>query len=133
VAGGFLLLTVELLGLNHQTGPRVISVIATALGIVLALVVSLAGNSGLRRIIAIVFVLIALVGIFGYTMHSGGRARRAEATASLQLPDNQVVQRAVRSFSSMPPVFSPLSITGMALFGAVVALIGSAEAAARRN
>ena len=122
---GFAFILIELVAMGHTGGPRMISVIACALGVVLAL----AGMfvSGARKIIAILFVVLALTGVFGYMAHGGARGFRQNMAASAPVGDNQALQRAVRSFSNMPPSLAPLILTGLSLFGAAVTLMAVGE------
>lgn len=127
VAAGFAFLLVELLVMGHSNGPRLISVVAAALGAVFGLV-AMSQSSGLRRIMAILFVVLSLSGIFGFMAHSNGRSFRSQAVASAPATEDRTVRRALNSFGNMPPTLAPLMLTGLSLFGAVVALSASAEA-----
>jgi len=126
---GFAFILIELVMMGHTGGPRMISVIACALGVVLALAGMFA--SGARKIIAILFVVLALTGLFGFMAHGGAKGFRQNmaASAQSQIGDNQALQRAVRSFSNMPPALAPLILTGLSLFGAAVTLMAVGETA----
>ncbi len=125
VALGFAFVLLELLILGHTRGGQLISIIACALGIILA--VAGMAAAGARKIIAILFVVLALTGLMGFMAHSDGRSGRAAATVALPASDDRTLQRAVRSFSGLPPTLSPLILSGLALFGAAVTLMASAN------
>jgi hypothetical protein len=119
VAAGFAFLLAELVVMGHTNGPQLISVVACVLGILFALAGLAVG--GARRIISILFVVLALTGVFGFMAHSGGRNFRQTNTASLDVStQDRLVQRAVRSFSNMPPRLAPLMLSGLSLLGALV-------------
>jgi lysylphosphatidylglycerol synthetase-like protein (DUF2156 family) len=119
VVVGFAFLLAELVVMGHTNGPRVISVVACVLGILLALAGLVMGN--LRRIFAILFVVLALSGVWGFMAHSNGRNFRQTNTASIDVStQDRLVQRAMRSFSNMPPTLAPLMLTGLSLLGALV-------------
>ena len=125
VALGFAFTLIELVAMGHTRGPQMLSIIACALGVVFALAGMFA--AGARKIIAILFVVLALTGIFGFMAHGGARGFRQSMVASAQVGDNQALQRAVRSFSNMPPTLAPLILSGLSLFGAAVTLMAVGE------
>lgn len=127
-SAGFAFLLIELLVMGHRSGPRLISVVAAALGTAFGLV-AMSQNSGLRRVLTNLFVVLSLSGLFGFMAHSSGRSFRSQAVASVPATEDRTVRRALNSFGNLPPTFAPLMLTGLSLFGAVVALSASAEAA----
>lgn len=127
LAASFGFLALELILMGHTGGPRVISVIATALGAVLSFV-ALSPGAGLRRIVAILLVVVGLAGLLGFMSHSGARGFRQQAVTAAPATEDRTVRRALSSFGNLPPTLSPLSITGLALLAAAVTLASSAEA-----
>jgi hypothetical protein len=130
VAGGFAFILAELLGIQHAQGPKLIGTFAAAIGAVLGLV-GLSENPRVRRILSILFIVLALSGIYGFTVHSGARGFRGEGAAAVPASEDRTVQRALRSFTLLPPPLAPLALTGLSLMGAAFASIGSAAASER--
>jgi thiol:disulfide interchange protein len=127
VALGFAFLLAELVIMGHTNGPRLISVVACVLGILFALAGLAMSNA--RRIIAILFVVLALSGVFGFMAHGGARGFRQQNTAAaIQAASaDKDLQRALRSYSGMPPTLAPLMLSGLSLLGALVMLSGVGE------
>ncbi|MCW1971129.1 MAG: hypothetical protein KIH69_023720 [Anaerolineae bacterium] len=126
MAAGFAFLLAELVILNHTSGPRMIGAIACVAGIVLSLA-ALAPNSRLRQILAILFVLVALSGLFGANTHQGSRGFRQQGVASAPATEDRTIRRALNSFGNLPPTLAPLALSGLAMLGAAVTLAGSAK------
>ena len=124
VALGFAFVLLELVIMGHTRGGQLLSVIACVLGIILA-VAGLAATN-LRKVIAIVFVVLALAGLWGFLVHSGARSFRKNAVTSVQVGDDRTLQRAISSFSNLPPTLAPLILSGLSLFGAAVTMMARA-------
>ena len=130
VAGGFAFILIELLGIQHAQGTKMIGAVSAAIGAVLGLV-GLSENPQLRRILSILFIVLALTGIYGFTVHSGARGFRTQGAAAVPASEDRTVQRALRSFTLLPPPLAPLALTGLALMGAAFSSIGAAAATER--
>jgi hypothetical protein len=130
VALGFAGLVVELLGINHGQGGKLPGLVAAIIGTVLGLV-GLSESPGLRRILSILFIVLALSGLYGAFVHSGARGFRAQGAASAQVGEDRTLRRAINSFTLFPPPLAPLTLTGLSLMGAVFTSIGSAALADR--
>jgi hypothetical protein len=131
VVGGFAFLLAELVTLGHTNPPQLLSIIAPVLGIVFGLA-GLASNSRLRKIISILFIVLSLSGIMGTLAHSGARAFRGQMASSVQTED-RAVRRAIGSFTRLPPTLAPLMLSGLSLFGAYVAYLGTGTMMERKN
>lgn len=129
----FAFLLTELVLLGHTRGGQLISIIACVLGILFSLISLAASN--LRRIIAILFVVLALTGIVGFLTHGGARGFRQQNTAAaIQAATDRDIRRALSSFSNMPPTLSPFALSGLSLMGALVTLTAmNASASATRK
>lgn len=126
VAAGFAFLLAELLILNHTSGPRLIGVVTCVLGVIFSLV-ALAPNARVRQILAILFVLLALAGLFGANAHQGARGFRRQGVASAPATEDRTIRRALNSFGNLPPTLAPLALSGLAMLGAAVTLAASAK------
>jgi hypothetical protein len=131
VALGFAGLAVELIGINHGQGGKLPGLIAAVVGAVLAFV-GLSESPALRRILAILFIVLSLSGLYGsFVAHSGSRNFRATMAAGANVGEDRALRRAMNSFTLMPPPLAPLALTGLSLMGAVFTTIGSAAIADR--
>ena len=130
VAGGFAFILIELLGIQHAQGPKMIGAVAAAIGAVLGLV-GLSENPQLRRILSILFIVLALSGLYGAFVHNGARSFRAQGAAEVPASEDRTIGRALRSFTLLPPPLAPLALTGLALMGAAFSSIGAAVASER--
>lgn len=128
VAAGFAFLLVELVMLNHTGGPRLISVITCGLGIAFSLV-ALVNNRRLRQIVAVLFAILSLTGLYGFMTHQGARGFRQQGVAAAPATEDRTIRRALNSFGNLPPTLSPLALTGLSILGALVTLASTAEAA----
>ncbi len=127
VAAGFALLLGELLMIGHINQIQMVGVVSSAVGLILSLL-GFIPRVGLRRIVIGLFVVLALVGLFGVFIHMGGRARRQAQMASVQMPEDRLMRRALTSFRRNPPLVPPLALSGLSGLG-IVALLGAGAAA----
>jgi hypothetical protein len=99
IAGGYAVILAELMITNHTEGIQLVGVIASALGIVLALV-GMFMRGGAATAVAVVLIVLSLSGVGGVINHAssddGGE--------------------------TVPPPLAPLSLAGLSLMGAVVVL-----------
>lgn len=128
VAAGFAFILTELLILNHAGGPRLVALITCGLGIAFSLA-SLVNNPRLRQIVAILFVVLSLTGLYGFMTHQGARGFRQQGVAAAPATEDRTIRRALNSFGNLPPTLSPLALTGLSILGALVTLASTAEAA----
>ncbi len=126
VAAGFALLLGDLLLIGHTFQRQLIGVGAAALGLIASLI-ALVPRPGLRRIVTVLYVVVALVGLFGFYIHLGGRTRRQTQVATIPPSENRIIRRALTSFARNPPLVPPLALTGLATLGIVTLLSGSTE------
>jgi hypothetical protein len=126
---GFVLL--ELVMLGHTQGGKLTGAISAALGLVLG-VLGLANVGGLRKILPVLFLVLALSGLWGALAHSGARGFRSQGVSQIpaSVTEDRTVGRAVRSFAALPPTLAPIMLTGLALLGAIAALMASGESIA---
>ena len=129
VTAGFALLLVELLMINHIFQLQLIAVGSSAIGLLLSLFAFLP-RAGLRRIIAGLYVVLALVGLYGFSVHLSGRARHQQAAAAVPQSNDRTIRRALTSFARNPPLVPPLALSGLAALGIVSLLGAGAEAPA---
>lgn len=141
-AGGFVFLLAELLLESHWEGTQLIALVAAALGTVLTLF-SLAGQKGVALVA--VFLVLSVSGLFGTFQHFEARTEPGEG------PPNGAAVNAVEVAETVappttagpegdtdgppregrggggPPWLAPLSLSGLALLGAVATLAGGAR------
>lgn len=139
VAGGFALTAAELVYMRHTEETQLVGLVATLLGTVLA-VGGIWVRGGGRGFLAGTFVLLACSGIFGMVEHfeeiqeerQGVRWHQPVATwldrqGSAHADEEGSRERGEKEGEEEegehgPPPFAPLSVTGLALMGAVAAL-----------
>ncbi len=121
VAAGFAFLLGELLMIGHTFQRQLIGVGAAALGLIVSLI-ALVPRPGLRRIVLGLYVVLALVGLFGFFIHLGGRARRQTQVATVPPPEDRILRRALSTFARNPPLVPPLALSGLATLGIVTLL-----------
>jgi hypothetical protein len=141
VGVGFLVLLAELIGYRHFEGLQLIGTGATVVGAAAAFL-GIRASAGLRRALAGVFLVLALVGLLGMWEHNedrlGGEERRPPAAQVGQGgqggqagqggqvgPGGQGRQGGPGGFGGFrmpPPPLAPLSLSGFCLLGAVVLL-----------
>jgi hypothetical protein len=142
LAGGGLMVLVELLWTGHTDGIQLVGVIASALMVVLA-IVGLFAHGTLRVTLAVLFVLLSITGLVGVLEHNEAEGEadvpalvvnRADAgmmpisyrSLAPQQEDEEgeagEVTEAGEAGESAPPPLAPLSLSGLALMGAVVLL-----------
>jgi hypothetical protein len=134
---GFVFLLIELITLGHINFAKLYGAIAAGVGAVLGLAALFVGG-GVRRIVGILFLVLSLSGLYGFVIHSGARGSRNEGVAKVAQQEDRTIGRALRSFGLLPPVLSPLMLTGLALLGAAGAMaatveLGAAEGVVRRT
>ena len=128
----FAMILADLALLGHTRGPQMTGIIACVLGIVLGAIALFAAN--LRKIVAILFLVLALTGLMGVLAHSGARGFRQQgAAAAKSISDDRTVQNALRSFANLPPTLAPLVLSGLALMGAAMSAAGMAVAVGKRK
>jgi uncharacterized membrane protein (UPF0136 family) len=154
VAAGFAFLLAELLLIGHTEGSQLVATGASAVGLLLALL-ALVPQRTLRFVVAGLFVLLALSGVYGAFEHKTDRVeRREEAAAALAVVESsmvdssanpavgaasaapagetkEVVGEALGSFAENPPILSPLALSGLALLGILVLLSSEATVPVR--
>ena len=128
----FAMIVADLVLMGHTNGPQMTGVIASVVGVVLGAVALFAPN--LRKIAAILFLVLALTGLMGVMTHAGARGFRQQgAAAARSISDDRTVQNALRSFGNLPPTLAPLVLSGLALMGAAMSAAGVAAQAGKRN
>ena len=148
VGGGFVLLMLELIGYQHFEGLQIIGFAATIVGAVTAFA-GIRANAQLRRILAGVFVVLAIIGLFGTVQHNAKRlggdqrppfgqnqpgGQAGPAGQDRQGGQGQPGQPGgpgepggfARRFRIPAPPLAPLSLSGFCLLGTVV-LLGKRE------
>jgi hypothetical protein len=129
VAAGFALLLIELILINHLFQLQLIAVGSSAIGLLLSLLAFLP-RAGLRRIITGLYVVLALVGLFGFFIHATARSGHRQQAAAVQPPSDRTLRRALTSFTRNPPIVPPLALSGLATLGIVVLASAGVEAPA---
>ena len=125
VAAGFGFLVAELNILGHTAGPRQIGFFAAIAGAVLALVSAFVASPMVRRILGVLFVLLAVTGLLGVNAHEGGRVRRAGVIAALPAPPTGGLAQAAGTFQRLPPTLAPLMLSGLSLLGATLVVLSA--------
>lgn len=137
ITGGFVMLLVELMMLDHTDGIQLVAVVASVAGLLLALA-ALMAPAKWRNTIAILFVLLSVTGLIGayehYEVGSGeGESEEARLVMPASASNLQIVYRAQEAErreqgaaegqgESAPPPLAPLSLAGFGLMGAVATL-----------
>jgi len=141
IAGGFVMMLVELIMLDHTDGIQLVAVIATTAGLLLALAALLAPAKW-RSGVAVLFVLLSVTGLVGaYEHYEEGAGEEAEAhlvmpsvenNANLNIAynaqeaaeseDEEAGEEAGEEGEAAPPPLAPLSLAGFGLMGAVATL-----------
>ena len=134
---GFLLILAELIGYQHFKGLQLLGTGATVVGALTAFI-GIGARGNLRRILAGVFLVLALVGIVGVVEHNGDRLRGEQGQGQFQggrsgqdanRPNDQgQPPDAQGGFGSRipPPPLAPLSLAGFCTLGAI-ALLGKKD------
>ncbi len=137
-AGGFVMLLAELLLVNHTDGIQFVAVVASAVGLALALL-GLLARRGLRLALAAAFLALSITGLIGTYEHleegsEGGEAWRAAPVAvrsgyqtianRLDEDDGERGEGGERGETGergegTPPPLAPLSLAGLSMLGAV--------------
>ena len=155
LAGGFVITLAELILLGHTKGIQLVAIGSTVAGILLALW-GLISTGNMRKIVAMLFVLLSLTGLIGTFEHleegdeagearltvptfnnrqgsalnvalnaqeddEGSEGSNAQPNTERTRPFAGAVRREGRGGVGTPPL-APLSLSGLALFGAVTLL-----------
>jgi hypothetical protein len=142
LAGGFVMVLVELLITDHTDGTQLVGVVASGVGVVLTLAALFVGGSA-RRIVAGLLLVLSLTGVLGTWEHfeegrEGGEAMRPAAVAlanqpaSFQLDEDENEEQEAAGESegeAVPPPLAPLSLAGLSLMAALV-ILGTPEKSA---
>lgn len=137
IAGGFVMLLVELFLTGHTEGIQLVAVVASFVGLVLTLA-ALAANSHLRNLIALLFVVLSLSGVIGAYEHFEESERKEAVTGSPAVgtvdtgatftvayrydEESEEEEDAGEVGEENPPPLAPLSLVGFGLMGAVATL-----------
>ncbi|MCB0045553.1 MAG: hypothetical protein H6642_11160 [Caldilineaceae bacterium] len=138
IAGSFLGLTAELVLTEHWDGIQLVGLLASIIGLVLA-VVALFAAPRMRQALAVLFVVLSISGIIGTIEHNEARSGEeasapvivaATAGSSRELPAAQQQEgeenearegrgeRGEREGEAAPPL-APMSLAGMSIIAAV--------------
>jgi hypothetical protein len=131
IAGGFVMLLVELILMGHTDGTQLVAVIACAAGLILASA-GLFAKSKMRHLLAVLFLLLSVSGLYGTLEHTEKRQERVAETTGITVTangtdeGNALGQELVGEFQTFPPALSPLGLSGFSALGAV-ALLGKKD------
>jgi len=100
-AGGFVMIAAELLLTNHTEGLQLVGMVASVVGVILAVAALFMSSRQARNILVILFIVLSISGLMGILQHAGARSGDEDSAA--------------------PPLAS-LSLSGLALLGAVTLL-----------
>ncbi len=128
VTAGFAFLLLELVMIGHTNFAKLYGAIAAGVGAVLGLL-AMSPAGGLRRIVSILFLVLSLSGLYGFVMHSGSRANRADRVSKVAQQEDRTIGGALRSYGILPPTLAPLMLSGLSLLGAAATLMATAAAA----
>ena len=148
LAGGFVVVLGELVLYQHWDSTQLIGFSATVVGL-LAVLVGIFVKGTLRTVIGLLLVVLSLSGLIGAREHleEGGEAmspRPALVQQSTLVGAQEIAYRpgalaqegeeegegAEGGGETVPPPLAPLSLSGLALMGAVILLAKQDEAAA---
>ncbi len=121
VAAGFGMLLAELLLTGHTEGVQRIAVLTSVLGIGLGLM-ALWVSGSLRGLVIAAFALLALAGVYGALEHREGADEREAQTQVRFVREREEGE-------ATPPPLAPLSLSGLALLGALATLAKRGEPA----
>lgn len=132
VAGGFALTLVELLWMHHTEDTQLVAVGATLAGALLSLVAVWA-RGGFKLLLAGSLGLVAVTGLVGTVMHfeeamehASGPGRAVAWVQSQTFAwadeDEQEGEAKGEEEEGLPPL-APLSVTGLAMLGALAAVV----------
>jgi multisubunit Na+/H+ antiporter MnhG subunit len=125
VAGGFALLLAEMLLTEHTGGVQAVAVWATVAGLVLCLAGLVIRSRRVALLVGLALVLLSLTGPVGLYLHATGEAeaRETRAPAKDRDPRDEESEEGEEGEGGEegkgPPPLSPLSLSGLALMGAV--------------
>jgi len=141
IAAGFVTFVAELLLMHHTEGIQLVAVVASVVGLLLALAALLAPAKW-RNGIAILFLLLSVTGVIGTIEHNEGdeaEGRETRLIAPTERNANQNIvyraqdaeegeaeegeaEEAGEAGEAAPPPLAPLSLAGFALMGAITTL-----------
>jgi len=124
VAGGFFALVLELLITRHTEEVQLVGVFAALLGgavAVLALFLH-----GLRNLWLVGFLVVALAGLVGTSLHRMGADDGGGYAVGYAYDDDE--REEDDEEEGMPPPLAPLGFTSMALLGAITLYVRNGEA-----
>jgi hypothetical protein len=142
LAGGFAVVLGELVLYQHWDGTQLIGFSATVVGI-LAVLVGIFVKGTLRTVIGLLLVVLSISGLMGARQHLEAAAGAAIAPLPALVQQNTlagVQEIAYRPGAvagqlteeeggeAVPPPLAPLSLSGLALMGAVILLAKKDEA-----
>jgi hypothetical protein len=114
IAGGFLLLLVELVLYQHYESLQLLGMGAVVIGLIASLL-GIGARGSLRTALIVVFLVVSLSGVLGLWFHNveriGGGARISGGEESEEGEGEM-----------SPPVLASLSVSGLCVFGATMLL-----------
>ena len=128
VAGGFALLLAEMLLTEHTEGLQGVAVWAAVAGIVLSVIGLVIRSRRAALLVSLALVLLSLTGPVGIYLHAGGEAeaRETQVLAKDRDPRDEGGEEGEEGEEGEggeegkgPPPLSPLSLSGLALMGAL--------------
>ena len=125
VAGGFALLLAEMLLTEHTEGLQGVAVWAAVAGIVLSVIGLVIRSRRAALLVSLALVLLSLTGPVGIYLHAGGEAeaRETPVLAKDRDPRDEGGEEGEEGEGGEegkgPPPLSPLSLSGLALMGAL--------------
>ena len=131
IAGGFVMLLVELILMGHTEGTQLVAVVACAIGLIFT-IGGFFANSKMRHLLVVLFLLLAISGLYGTLEHTEKREERVAETTGVTITasgsdeGDALGQELVGEFQTFPPALSPLGLSGFSALGAV-ALLGKKE------
>lgn len=133
-AGGFVMFAAELLLTGHTEGDQMVGVIASVIGLILALAALFLTSPQIRNVLAILFIVLSISGLIGVLEHAAARGEEGEEAmnaadaagyqpVSLRVQEEDEREGEARGESeAVPPPLAPLSLSGFSLLGAIVLL-----------
>lgn len=131
IAGGFVMLLVELVLMGHTSGTQFVAVVACVAGLIFA-IGGLFANGNIRHLLVVLFLLLSISGLYGTLEHTEKREERIAETTGVTITaigsdeGEELGEELVGEFQTFPPALSPLGLSGFSALGAV-ALLGKKE------
>ena len=147
LAGGFVVVLGELVLYAHWEGTQLIGFSATVVGL-LAVLVGIFVKGTLRTVIGLLLVVLSLSGLVGAREHLEASSEEAMSPRPALVQQNTLAGAQEIAYrpgalaqeeegeggegggETVPPPLAPLSLSGLALMGAVILLAKKEEAAA---